>query len=142
MDFLDVNVLINAYRPDAKDHIVVAKYVNGLIVGAEPFAIASVSLSALLRIATHPKIFIPPSPIDDVLKFIDQLKALSHCLIVEPGNRHWDLFVDLCRKGQAQGNLISDAYLAAMAIEIGAELVTDDRGFARWPGLRWRHPAV
>ncbi len=142
MDFLDVNVLINAYRPDAKDHIVVAKYVNGLIVGAEPFAIASVSLSALLRIATHSKIFIPPSPIDDVLKFIDQLKALSHCLIVEPGDRHWDLFVDLCRKGQAQGNLISDAYLAAMAIEIGAELVTDDRGFARWPGLRWRHPAV
>ncbi len=82
----------------------------------------------------------PPSPLDDVLKFVEQLQELPHCLFVQPGDRHWKIFVELCRKGNARGNLVTDAYLAAMAIELGAELVTDDRGMGRWPGLRWRHP--
>jgi len=48
----------------------------------------------------------------------------------------------MCREGSARGNLVSDAYLAALAIESGSELVTTDRDFARFPGLRWRHPCV
>jgi uncharacterized protein len=55
---------------------------------------------------------------------------------------HWDIFAGLCRAGGAQGNLIPDAYLAALASESGSELVTADRGLARFPGLRWRHPLV
>lgn len=140
MDFLDVNVLVNAYRGDAAGHSGFAKFVQSLVDGSQPFAIPSVSLSGLLRIATHPRIFKPPSPLEDVLTFVEQLRAQPHCQIVTPGERHWDIFIELCRKGNARGNLVSDAYLAAMAIEIGAELVTDDRGFGRWPGLRWRHP--
>ena len=61
-------------------------------------------------------------------------------LTVAPGANHWGIFVELCEQAAACGGLISDAYLAAMAMEMGAELVTDDRGFGRWPGLRWRHP--
>jgi toxin-antitoxin system PIN domain toxin len=140
MDFLDVNVLVNAYRPDAPRHSEFSRYLQTLVDGVEAFGIPSVSLSGLLRITTHPRIFNPPNPLDDVLKFVDQLRSLPHCLILQPGVRHWDIFADLCRKGNARGNLISDSYMAAMAIEIGAELVTDDRGFGRWPGLRWRHP--
>jgi toxin-antitoxin system PIN domain toxin len=140
MDVLDVNVLVNAYRGESKDHSAFAQFVMSLLNGNKPFAVPSLSLSGLVRIATHPRVFKPPSPIDDVLTFVEQLRSQAHCLIVVPGERHWEIFIELCRRGNARGGLVSDAYLAAMAIEMGAELVTADRGFGRWPGLRWRHP--
>jgi len=62
------------------------------------------------------------------------------CFRVVPGTRHWNLFSDLCRRSHARGNLITDAYLAALAIEAGAEWITTDRDFARFPKLQWRHP--
>jgi predicted nucleic acid-binding protein len=60
--------------------------------------------------------------------------------MIRPGPRHWGLFVRLCRESGAEGDLVPDAYLAALAIEGGCELVTTDRDFARFRGLRWRHP--
>jgi predicted nucleic acid-binding protein len=59
---------------------------------------------------------------------------------VAPGERHWELFERMCGEGSARGNLVSDAYLAALVVDSGSELVTTDRDFARFPGLRWRHP--
>jgi uncharacterized protein len=60
--------------------------------------------------------------------------------MIRPGPRHWGLFARLCRENGAAGNLVPDAYLAALAIEAGCELITTDRDFARFDGLRWRHP--
>jgi len=57
-----------------------------------------------------------------------------------PGERHWTIFEDLCARAQVKGNLVADAFLAAMAIENGCEWVSTDRDYARFPGLRWRHP--
>ena len=59
---------------------------------------------------------------------------------VRPGNRHWDIFTALCRAVSAKGNYVPDTFLAALAIESGSEWITTDRGYARFPGLRWRHP--
>lgn len=140
MDLLDVNVLVNAFRPDAPRHGDFRAYVESLIAGTQPFAIPSVVLSGFLRIVTHPKIFNQPNEFADALKFAEQLRAVPHCILLTPGANHWVVFIELCLRGGARGPNISDAYLAAMAIETGAELVTDDRGFGRWPGLRWRHP--
>ena len=63
-------------------------------------------------------------------------------MIVAPGPRHWPTFERLCLAAGAKGNLVSDAYLAALAIESGNEWITTDRDFSRFPGLRWRHPFV
>jgi toxin-antitoxin system PIN domain toxin len=109
MDVLDVNVLVNAYRGESPDHAAFAHFVETLIRGSQAFGIPSLSLSGLLRIVTHPRIFKPPSPIDDVLTFVEQLRTQPHCLIVVPGDRHWEIFVELCRKGNARGGLVSDA---------------------------------
>ncbi|HVT26562.1 MAG TPA: hypothetical protein VHE81_00955, partial [Lacipirellulaceae bacterium] len=76
----------------------------------------------------------------DARIFADQLHDAPHCLNAVPGAHHWRIFLDLCNRGRARGAMMSDAYLAAMAIELGAELVTDDRSMGRWPGLRSRHP--
>jgi toxin-antitoxin system PIN domain toxin len=140
MDFLDVNVLVNAFRRDAQRHKEFAAFVTAMVDGDQPFAIPAVVFSSFFRIVTHPKIFKHPSEFKDARVFAEQLHDSAQCLIVVPGPKHWPIFLDLCERGRARGAMVADAYLAAMAVEIGAELVTDDRGMGRWPGLRWRHP--
>jgi toxin-antitoxin system PIN domain toxin len=140
MDLLDVNVLVNAYRRDAPRHKEFLNYVQSLVDAEQPFAIPAVVFSGFFRVVTHPRIFNPPSTFSDSLRFAEQLRSQSHCVPVVPGSGHWPIFIEMCTKGGARGSLVSDAYLAAIAVEMGAELVTDDRGFGRWPGLRWRHP--
>jgi hypothetical protein len=140
MDLLDVNVLVNAYRRDASHHQAFKAFVESLCHGEEPFAVPSAVWAGFLRVVTHQRVFSPPSAIEDALVFADQVLSQRNCLTLEPGRRHWEIFLRLCKAGGARGNLVSDAYLAAIAIEQGSELVTADRGFGRWPGLRWRHP--
>ncbi|TAK75093.1 MAG: PIN domain-containing protein, partial [Dehalococcoidia bacterium] len=72
--------------------------------------------------------------------FANTLRSSPGVVIVGAGDRHWDIFERLCLEAGARGNLVTDAYLAALAIESGSELITTDRDFARFPGLRWRHP--
>lgn len=74
------------------------------------------------------------------LAFADALRNQTNCVVVHPGGRHWDIFTRLCRMGGVKGNLVPDAYLAALAIESGSEWVTTDRDYSRFPGLSWRHP--
>jgi uncharacterized protein len=81
-----------------------------------------------------------PAPIESALAFAEVLRSQPNALTVSAGSRHWGIFERLCRDTGAAGNRVPDAYLAALAIEHGAELVTADRGFARFSGLRWRHP--
>jgi toxin-antitoxin system PIN domain toxin len=136
----DVNVLVYAHRGDAPDHVRYAGWLEDLARSDAAFGLAQLVLSGFLRVVTHPRIFMPPTPVEDALTFVEGLRARPNCVPVAPGARHWDLFVSLCRRAGARGNLVPDAYLAALAIESGCEWITTDRGFARFPGLRWRHP--
>ena len=77
---------------------------------------------------------------DAALAFVTTLRDRPNCTLVAPGARHWEIFTRLCRETDAKGNLIADAYLAALAIESGSEWITTDRDYARFAGLRWRHP--
>ncbi len=97
-------------------------------------------LSGVIRIVTHPSMFARPSRLTDVMSFVTVLLEQTHCQIVQPGGRHWGIFNELCRRSNARGNLIQDAWYAALAIESGCEWITMDRDFARFEGLRWRVP--
>ena len=97
-------------------------------------------LSSVVRVVTHPKVFNKPSPLADAIAFVEQLRERPNCVPVTPGRRHWDIFRNLCIDADVKGNLVPDAYLAAMAIESGCEWITTDRDFSRFKGLRWRHP--
>lgn len=102
--------------------------------------ISDLVLRGFVRVATHPSIFSPPAPIGEALDFAIALRSQPNAVAVAPGPRHWEIFERLCRTANAKGNLVPDAYLAALAIESGSEWISTDRDFSRFPGLRWRHP--
>jgi toxin-antitoxin system PIN domain toxin len=136
----DVNILVYAHRRDAPDHALFREWLERAINSDEAYGISDLVLSGFLRVVTHPRVFNPPSPLSEALAFTAALRARPNYVPIVPGPRHWDVFVSLCRRANARGNLVPDAYLAALAIESGSEWITTDRGFARYPGLRWRHP--
>jgi len=140
MRLVDVNVLVYAHRPDAARHQEYADWLRGLLAGEEPYGVSDLVLSSFLRIVTNPRVFKQPTPMEVALAFAEAVRAQPNCVPVEPGQRHWGIFTGLCRSAGVKGNLVPDAYLAALAIESGSEWVTTDRDFSRFPGLRWRHP--
>ena len=81
-----------------------------------------------------------PSPLEEAIAAAAVLRTRPNCVPLSPGPRHWDIFVKLCQEAGVKGDLVTDAYLAALAIESGSEWITTDRDFSRFPGLRWRHP--
>ena len=136
----DVNVLVYAFREDTPGH---ARYRNWLLArvsGHEAFGLSELVLSGAIRVLTHPRVFLPPTPLDRALEFVEALRSQPNAVPVQPGPRHWEIFTRLCTAGRAKGNLIADAFHAALAVENGCEWITTDRNFARFPGLRWRHP--
>ena len=136
----DVNVLVYAHREDSAQHAGCREWVEAVINGNEAFGLSELVLSGFVRVVTHPKVFAKPSPLADALEFTEQLRARPNGIPVAPGPRHWDIFRALCIQAGAKGNLVPDAYLAAMAIESGCEWISTDRDFSRFKDLRWRHP--
>lgn len=140
MILLDVNVLVYAHREDAPDHRRYRTWLEGVVNSEAAFGLSDLVLAGFLRVVTHPRIFKTPTPMDRALAFVRVLRERPNCVLLQPGPRHWDIFLHLCQTSGARGNLVADAYLAALAIETGSEWITTDRDYARFPGLRWRHP--
>jgi toxin-antitoxin system PIN domain toxin len=85
-------------------------------------------------------VFRRPSTLEDAMEYASGIRNQPNAVPLTPGERHWEIFQRLCAGVSAKGNIIADAYLAALVIESGAEWITTDRDYARFPGLRWRHP--
>lgn len=136
----DVNVLVHAFRGDASDHALCLPWLEGVVNGDSRYGMSPQVLSGVVRVATHPKVFRNPSGLDEALRFCELLLARPHCVAIQPAEAHWEIFTRLCREADARGNLVPDAWFAALAIEAGCEWVTLDRDYARFPGLKWRLP--
>ena len=140
MQLLDVNVLVYSFRKDGPQYRRYALWMRELMDGERPFSIPDLVLSGFLRIVTHPRVFSAPTPIDEAIAFAEKLRESPVFAPIAPGPRHWSIFTGLCRTIGARGNLVPDAYLAALAIESGSEWNTTARDYSRFPGLRWRTP--
>lgn len=136
----DVNVLIQAFRADANDHVLCRAWLESLVNGDSRYGMAPQVLSGVIRVATHPKVFTNPSGLAETIQFCNLLLEQPQCTVIQPGSHHWDIFCRLCKEADARGNLVPDAWFAALAIESGCEWVTLDRDYARFRGLRWRVP--
>jgi toxin-antitoxin system PIN domain toxin len=136
----DVNVLIYAFRSDAENHLEHKSWLESVINGSAAYGASPQVLSGVVRVCTHPRIFARPSSPSECFEFCRALLEHPNATVVTPGERHWSIFEALCGKSKASGNLVQDAWFAALAIESGCEWITTDRDYARFAGLNWRAP--
>ncbi|MBP9144948.1 MAG: type II toxin-antitoxin system VapC family toxin [Thermoanaerobaculia bacterium] len=136
----DVNVLVGAYRSDAERHDEYREWLFAETRSGAAFGISEPVLVGFLRVVTHPRVFARPSPLVAAMQFADALLALPGCRLLRAGPRYWEILRQTCAHADARGNLVSDAAHAALALEHDCVWITADRDFARFPGLRWRHP--
>ena len=140
MILADLNILIYAFRSDSQDHARYRRWLESVINGPEAYGVSPQILCSFVRITTHPRIYARPSRLEDALAFARVLQEQPQAMLVAPREDHWMIFEELCRESAARGNLIQDAWFAALAIESGCEWITVDRDYARFKGLRWRPP--
>ncbi len=136
----DVNVFIYAHRPESPHHEHYRDWLTGRLSGLEPFGVSEIVLSSFLRIVTNHRVYREPTPPGQALEFCRVVREAPSAIVVRPGPRHWELFARYVAELGIRSNDIPDAYLAALAMDVGATWITTDRGFARFPGLRWATP--
>lgn len=136
----DVNLLVYAYNSEATLHKEAVLWWEDLLNGTESVAIPWAVSCGFVRIMTHPRVLetpMKPEAATDVVRSWFDVPVVS---AVSPGRRHLDLLRTLFMSLGVGGNLVTDAHLAAIAIELQAELHSNDTDFSRFPGLNWRNP--
>lgn len=140
MQLVDANVLLYAVNPDAPRHAPAHRWLDGALGGAEPVGFAWVVLLAFLRLATHAAVFPRPLSVEEAAGVVELWLAQPPAVVVQPTGRHLALLRGLLADTGSAANLVNDAHLATLALEHGAEIVSFDRDFGRFTGVRWRLP--
>jgi hypothetical protein len=137
---LDANVLLYAYNADAPQHGVASQWVGNLLKGAELIGLPWVTIWAFIRISTNSRVFANPRPAKEAFGIVSEWLSQPGVVALHPGPRHAEILEKLVSDYGAIGPLITDAVLAALAIENGASLASTDQDFRRFPELRWVNP--
>jgi toxin-antitoxin system PIN domain toxin len=142
MILVDANVLLYAYQPRAEQHQRCRAWVEQAFSGEEPVCLAWVTVLAFLRISTNPRIFERPLLAAEAASAVSSWLEQPCVSVLEAGEQCWEILRRLLVEAQVTGPLVMDAFLAALALENGATLVTTDRDFARFPKLKVHNPAA
>ena len=140
MILLDVNILLYAHNEAAPQHSTITNWVRKLFIDEEIIGLPWVSMWGFLRVRTNPRLW--PTPDSPAVAFFMLQYWLSQpgVTVINPGRRHAEILQHLMDQHQITGPLVSDAVLAALAIENGATLASTDQDFSRFSGLRWVNP--
>ena len=140
MIVVDVNLLIYAVNQDSPYHDKAKSWLETAVSGTETVGLPWIVLLGFLRLTTRPGLFQKPLSVDAAFDLVDAWLQQSSVTMPEPPARHLRTMRDLISPLGTGGNLTSDAHLAVMAIEHGAEPCSTDNDFARFNHLRWRNP--
>ena len=140
MRIVDANVLLYAVNASAAQHEAARTWLDDALSGRETIGFGWSVLLAFLRVGTHPAVFPRPLTSDEAILTLRRWLEQPTATIVEPTDRHLGILDGLLRSAGTAGNLVSDAHLATLAIEHGAELVSFDSDFDRFDGLNWSRP--
>lgn len=140
MRLLDVNVVLAAHREDHPHFEVARAWLDHTLATRSSFSVTDLVAGSFLRVATNRRIFFLPTPVAEAFGYLRALRDQPSHVMLRPGSRHLEILERLCVDGDATGDLIPDAQLAAIAIEHASELVSFDRDFARFAELRWTRP--
>jgi hypothetical protein len=140
MILVDANLLLYAYHQRAEQHERARAWLEAALSGLEPVGLAWSTILAFLRIATSPRVFERPLSAAEAEAIVSSWLDEPAVVLVDPGARYWEILRTLLVDAQVTGSLVPDAALAALAIEQGATLVTTDRDFLRFRGVRLEDP--
>ncbi len=142
MMVLDANVLLYAYDQESELHPEARRYLERIFSGAEPVGVPLLSLSAFLRILSQRGTGSARFSLRELIAIADEWFLCDHVHLLTPGDRHWQILQRMLMEGNASGRRVTNAQIAALTIEYGGILQTNDRDFGRYPGLRWENPLV
>jgi uncharacterized protein len=137
---VDANVLVQATDEDAPLHDRAREWLLSAFARGEAIGFAWVVLLAFIRLSTHAAVFPRPLTPEQAVDTVELWLAQPSAVVLEPGRRHVALLRGLLVESGTAGNLVNDAHLAALALEHGATIVSFDRDFGRFEGVRWRLP--
>ena len=136
----DVNILVNAFRPDGGHHSLCRQWLQTALGGSEPIGLLDLVCSGFVRIVTNQRIFSTPASIKQALDFVDRLIEADAVELLSTDPDWWTQFAELCRQAEATGNLITDAHIAAAAKSTKAAVITLDSDFGKFPTVVSRRP--
>jgi uncharacterized protein len=137
---VDANVLLYAVDRRSTFHSVAKEWLTGALNGTTRVGIPWMSLVAFIRISTHPRASPSPLTPDDALRHVTDWLAAEPVWVPSPGPRHAEVLARLVTRADARGGLVSDAHLAAIAVEHGLTVISADSDFARFAEVRWSSP--
>ena len=140
MILVDANILLYAEDSLHPRHQKAREWWDGQLSGTTIVCFCWTVLSAFIRIGTNPRVFEYPLSLEQALVRIQSWLDQPCTRVIRPTERHWTVFQHMLTDGQAVANLVTDAHMAALAIEHGCELASTDSDFARFPKLKWRNP--
>ena len=140
MILLDANLLLYAYDIESTEYRRARSWLERRLSGVEKVGFSWVTILAFLRIATSRRYESDPMSTAEASSIVDGWMDVPNVALISPTERHWAILSDLLPKSQARGALVMDAHLAALSIEHGATLCTNDRDFLRFPGLKVEFP--
>jgi toxin-antitoxin system PIN domain toxin len=136
----DANILIYAYDSGSSRHTKARAWVEETLSGVEAVGLPWQAISAFLRVMTNRRLPGSRFSSEQAVQIVDGWLGQPNVRVLAPGEQYWPLLRQMVIEGQTSGALVSDAQIAALTIEYGGVLYTADRGFARFPGLRWKNP--
>ena len=138
----DANLLIYAYNTNAPEYQPSRRWLESILSGGEAVGIPDLCAYAFMRFVTNPKLVPKPISFRDATAVVDSWLAAPNVTLLHPGRRHWSVVTRLADGSRLRGGALTDAFIAAIAMESAATIHTNDRDFARFPGLRWVNPLL
>ncbi len=140
MIVVDANILLYAYDVSSQHHDAARRWLESTLSGSDLVGFAWVTLLAFLRIGTDHRAFTSPLAPEEAVASVSEWLARPNVVVLQPGERHWEILSQMLIEAQIRGPLTMDAHLASLAIEHGATLYTTDRDFTRFPRLKTFNP--
>ena len=140
MILVDANILLYAEDSLSSHHGVCRIWWDRQLSGSDAVGLCWPVITAFIRIGTNPRLHQRPLALEEAIERVPSWLDQPCARILTPSANHWSIFQRLLRSGNATANLVSDAHLAALAVEHNGILASTDNDFARFPGLKWRNP--
>lgn len=142
MILVDANILLYAEDSCSEHHEAARTWWDGQLSGSDPVALCWPVLTAFIRIGTNARLHQRPLTLKEAVERVQSWLDQPCVRIIHPTDAHWPIFEQMLRVGNATANLVSDAHLAALALEHRCVLYSTDTDFARFRGLKWKNPVA